>query len=242
MAYPFQMIFQDAASPLIENFLHFHDHTIIIVFLISALVLYIITTVTSTKLYDLCKNDSQEVEIVWTISPAFILVIIAVPSIRILYLSDEILHPYLTVKALGHQWYWSYEYSDYLDINFDSYITPTSDIYTGHFRLLEADNRMVIPAHSFIRMLITADDVIHAWTVPALGAKVDGIPGRLNQTSFIATRPGLYFGQCSEICGANHSFIPIVVEAIPLNHIEEWVTLQLEENSLRSFQRQAPAF
>jgi len=230
-----QVIFQDAASPLMENFLFFHDHTMMLAFIISALVLYIMITVTSTILYDLVKNDSQAIEILWTISPAFVLVIIAVPSIRILYLSDEILHPYTTIKAIGHQWYWSYEYSDYLELNYDGYIIPTTDLLDGNFRLLETDTRVVVPSYSFIRILISADDVIHAWTVPALGSKVDGVPGRLNQTSFITARTGLYYGQCSEICGANHSFIPIVVEAVPLNHVEKWITLQLEESSLRSF-------
>nr|YP_010262549.1 cytochrome c oxidase subunit II [Bregmaceros mcclellandi]UIX24717.1 cytochrome c oxidase subunit II [Bregmaceros mcclellandi] len=229
MAYPSQLMLQDAASPLMEDFLFFHDHALMIVFLISTLVLYIITVTISTKLTSLFQSDSQEVEIVWTVVPAFILIIIALPSIRILYLSDEVFEPQLTVKAIGHQWYWSYEYTDYADLGFDSYMIPSQDLSFGHFRLLEADHRMVVPTYTSVRMLISADDVIHAWAVPALGVKIDGIPGRLNQTSFMAARSGLFYGQCSEICGANHSFMPIVVETVPLKHFESWVTLMLED-------------
>lgn len=237
MAFPSQLILQDAASPLIEDFLYFHDHALMIVFLISTLVLYIISTTITTKLTSMYETDSQEVEIIWTVIPAVILIVIALPSIRILYLSDEVFEPHLTVKALGHQWYWSYEYTDYSDLGFDSYIVPSQDLPFGQFRLLEADHRIVVPSQTPIRILISADDVIHAWAVPALGVKIDGIPGRLNQTSFMTTRPGLFYGQCSEICGANHSFIPIVVEAVPLNTFESWIALILEDASSRSLLR-----
>nr|UDN39038.1 cytochrome c oxidase subunit II [Hyphessobrycon pulchripinnis] len=228
MAHPSQLGFQDAASPVMEELLHFHDHALMIVFLISTLVLYIIIAMVSTKLTNKYILDSQEIEIVWTILPALILFLIAFPSLRILYLMDEINNPHLTVKALGHQWYWSYEYTDYHDLSFDSYMIPTQDLTPGQFRLLEADHRMVIPMDSPIRILVTSDDAIHSWAVPALGVKTDAMPGRLNQTAFIAARPGVYYGQCSEICGANHSFMPIVVEAVPLDHFESWSTLMLD--------------
>nr|YP_009170383.1 cytochrome c oxidase subunit II [Conolophus subcristatus]ALE29381.1 cytochrome c oxidase subunit II [Conolophus subcristatus] len=222
MAHPSQLGFQDAASPIMEELLHFHDHALMIVFLISALVLYTITLMITTSLTHTNTMDAQEVEMVWTILPAIILIMIALPSLRILYLMDEVNNPHLTIKTLGHQWYWSYEYTDYENLAFDSYMVPTQDLAPGSFRLLEVDNRMVVPMESPIRMLISAEDVLHSWAVPALGIKTDAIPGRLNQTTFITSHPGLFYGQCSEICGSNHSFMPIVVEAVPLQHFENW--------------------
>nr|YP_003345206.2 cytochrome c oxidase subunit II [Cynoponticus ferox] len=229
MAHPSQLGFQDAASPVMEEMLHFHDHALMIIFLISTLVLYIIVAMVTGNLTDVYTNDSQGIEIVWTILPAIILILIALPSLRILYLMDEINDPHLTIKAIGHQWYWSYEYTDYEDLAFDSYMIPTQDLTPGQFRLLETDHRMVVPMESPVRVLVTADDVLHSWAVPALGVKMDGVPGRLNQTAFIAARPGIYYGQCSEICGANHSFMPIVVEAVPLQYFENWSSMMLED-------------
>nr|YP_009266949.1 cytochrome c oxidase subunit II [Macrhybopsis hyostoma]ANN13974.1 cytochrome c oxidase subunit II [Macrhybopsis hyostoma]WJJ44471.1 cytochrome c oxidase subunit II [Macrhybopsis tetranema]BAW88070.1 cytochrome c oxidase subunit II [Macrhybopsis gelida] len=229
MAHPTQLGFQDAASPVMEELLHFHDHALMIVFLISTMVLYIIVAMVSTKLTNKYILDSQEIEIVWTVLPAVILVLIALPSLRILYLMDEVNDPHLTIKAMGHQWYWSYEYTDYEDLGFDSYMIPTQDLSPGQFRLLETDNRMVVPMESPIRVLVSSEDVLHSWAIPSLGVKMDAVPGRLNQTAFIASRPGVFYGQCSEICGANHSFMPIVVEAVPLKHFESWSTLMLED-------------
>nr|BAV70889.1 cytochrome c oxidase subunit II [Barbus sp. CToL 033] len=229
MAHPTQLGFQDAASPVMEELLHFHDHALMIVFLISTLVLYIIIAMVSTKLTNKYILDSQEIEIVWTILPAVILVLIALPSLRILYLMDEINDPHLTIKAMGHQWYWSYEYTDYENLGFDSYMVPTQDLTPGQFRLLETDHRMVIPMESPIRVLVSAEDVLHSWAVPSLGVKMDAVPGRLNQVAFIVSRPGVFYGQCSEICGANHSFMPIVVEAVPLEYFESWSSLMLED-------------
>nr|WNX94924.1 cytochrome c oxidase subunit II [Macrhybopsis hyostoma] len=229
MAHPTQLGFQDAASPVMEELLHFHDHALMIVFLISTMVLYIIVAMVSTKLTNKYILDSQEIEIVWTVLPAVILVLIALPSLRILYLMDEVNDPHLTIKAMGHQWYWSYEYTDYEDLGFDSYMIPTQNLSPGQFRLLETDNRMVVPMESPIRVLVSSEDVLHSWAIPSLGVKMDAVPGRLNQTAFIASRPGVFYGQCSEICGANHSFMPIVVEAVPLKHFESWSTLMLED-------------
>nr|AGN71305.1 cytochrome c oxidase subunit II [Leptopelis vermiculatus] len=222
MAHPTQLGFQDAASPIMEELLHFHDHALMAALMISALVLYIITTLLTTKLSSTNTIDAQEIEMIWTIMPAIILIVIALPSLRILYLMDEISNPDITVKAVGHQWYWSYEYSDLMNINFDSYMIPTKELDPGHFRLLEVDNRMVMPIGMAARAIITAEDVLHSWAVPSLGVKIDAIPGRLNQTSFLITQPGVYFGQCSEICGANHSFMPIVVEALPISNFLNW--------------------
>nr|YP_009231381.1 cytochrome c oxidase subunit 2 [Pachytriton feii]ALV90098.1 cytochrome c oxidase subunit 2 [Pachytriton feii]WAK99381.1 cytochrome c oxidase subunit II [Pachytriton feii] len=228
MAHPSQLGFQDAASPIMEELLHFHDHALMAVFLISTLVLYIITTMMTTKLTNTNAMDAQEIEMVWTVMPAIILIVIALPSLRILYLMDEINDPHLTVKAIGHQWYWTYEFTNYEDLVFDSYMLPTQDLSPGQFRLLEVDNRMVVPMESPIRMLISAEDVLHSWTVPSMGVKTDAIPGRLNQTTFIASRPGVFYGQCSEICGANHSFMPIVVEATSLSFFQKWSSSMLE--------------
>nr|ALJ10666.1 cytochrome c oxidase subunit II [Pseudoeurycea sp. IBH 26444] len=228
MAHPSQLGFQDAASPIMEELLHFHDHALMAVFLISTLVLYIITAMMTTKLTNTNAMDAQEIEMVWTIMPAVILIVIALPSLRILYLMDEINNPHLTVKAIGHQWYWSYEFTNYENLTFDSYMTPTQDLLPGQFRLLEVDNRMVVPMESPIRMLISAEDVLHSWAVPSMGIKTDAIPGRLNQTTFISSRPGIFYGQCSEICGANHSFMPIVVETTPLNQFQNWSSSMLE--------------
>nr|YP_009355523.1 cytochrome c oxidase subunit II [Plesiops nakaharae]BAX03828.1 cytochrome c oxidase subunit II [Plesiops nakaharae]BBU25881.1 cytochrome c oxidase subunit 2 [Plesiops nakaharae] len=229
MAYPSQIGFQDAASPVMEELLYFHDHALMIVFLISTLVLYIIVAMVTAKVTNKFILDSQEIEIIWTILPAAILILIALPSLRILYLMDEINDPHLTVKAIGHQWYWSYEYTDYDDLTFDSYMIPTQDLTPGQFRLLEVDHRMVVPVEAPVRVLVSAEDVLHSWAVPSLGVKMDAVPGRLNQVAFIASRPGVFYGQCSEICGANHSFMPIVVEAVPLEHFENWTLSTLQD-------------
>nr|YP_009024585.1 cytochrome c oxidase subunit II [Blarinella quadraticauda]YP_009563709.1 cytochrome c oxidase subunit II [Blarinella wardi]YP_009652263.1 cytochrome c oxidase subunit II [Blarinella cf. quadraticauda KIZ AL11069]QRG31100.1 cytochrome c oxidase subunit II [Pantherina griselda]AHM12905.1 cytochrome c oxidase subunit II [Blarinella quadraticauda]QAX27620.1 cytochrome c oxidase subunit II [Blarinella wardi]QDA22128.1 cytochrome c oxidase subunit II [Blarinella cf. quadraticauda KIZ AL11069]QD len=227
MAYPFQMGLQDATSPIMEELMSFHDHALMIVFLISSLVLYIISSMLTTKLTHTSTMDAQAVETIWTILPAIILILIALPSLRILYMMDEINNPTLTVKTVGHQWYWSYEYTDYDELNFDSYMIPTTDLKPGDLRLLEVDNRAVLPMEMTVRVLITSEDVLHSWAVPSLGLKTDAIPGRLNQTTLLATRPGLYYGQCSEICGSNHSFMPIVLELVPLKVFEKWSSSML---------------
>nr|WNH37104.1 cytochrome c oxidase subunit II [Sphagemacrurus grenadae] len=222
MAHPAQLGFQDAASPLMEELLYFHDHTLMVVFLISTYVLYIITVMITTSLTNTLSSDSEEMEIIWTLLPALVLILVALPSLRILYLMDEIDNPHLTIKALGHQWYWSYEYADFDDLEFDAYMILTQDLLPGEFRLLETDSRVVIPFDSPIRMLVSAEDVLHSWTVPALGLKMDAVPGRLNQLTFMGARPGVFYGQCSEICGANHSFMPIVLEIVPLKDFIDW--------------------
>nr|YP_009443281.1 cytochrome c oxidase subunit II [Electrona carlsbergi]ATQ37641.1 cytochrome c oxidase subunit II [Electrona carlsbergi]WNH24086.1 cytochrome c oxidase subunit II [Electrona risso] len=229
MAHPSQLGFQDAASPVMEELLHFHDHALMVVILISTLVFYIMVAMVTTKLTNKYILDSQEIEIIWTVLPALILILIALPSLRILYLIDEIDDPHLTIKALGHQWYWSYEYTDYENLGFDAYMVPTQDLLPGQFRLLETDHRVVIPVESPIRVLVSAEDVLHSWAVPALGVKMDAVPGRLNQTAFLTSRPGVFFGQCSEICGANHSFMPISVESVPLVHFEDWCFMLLQD-------------
>lgn len=215
---------QDSNSPIIEQLNFFHDHALLILILVTTLVGYLIGTLFFNKLNNRFLLHGQTIEVIWTILPAVILLFIAFPSLRILYLLDEINRPSISLKTIGHQWYWSYEYSDFSGIEFDSYIIPQNEINLDTFRLLDVDNRVILPINNQIRILVTATDVLHSWTVPSLGVKIDANPGRLNQTNFFINRPGLYFGQCSEICGANHSFIPIVIERIPTNHFIKWIS------------------
>nr|YP_010713551.1 cytochrome c oxidase subunit II [Purpuradusta gracilis]WDA98683.1 cytochrome c oxidase subunit II [Purpuradusta gracilis] len=218
-----QLGFQDAASPLMEELIFFHDHAMMILVMIISLVGYAALSLMMNKYTCRSLVEGQEIETIWTIIPAIILVFLALPSLRLLYLLDEVGDCSLTVKSIGHQWYWSYEYSDFLNIEFDSYMVPTNELEAGDFRLLEVDHRVVLPTQTDIRVLVTSADVIHSWTVPSLGVKADAIPGRLNQLSFFIKYPGVFYGQCSEICGANHSFMPIVLEAVPLESFMEWV-------------------
>nr|QGZ09986.1 cytochrome c oxidase subunit 2 [Eisenia nordenskioldi nordenskioldi]UWM94620.1 cytochrome c oxidase subunit II [Eisenia nordenskioldi]UWM94633.1 cytochrome c oxidase subunit II [Eisenia nordenskioldi]UWM94646.1 cytochrome c oxidase subunit II [Eisenia nordenskioldi]UWM94659.1 cytochrome c oxidase subunit II [Eisenia nordenskioldi] len=218
-----QVMFQDAASSVMLQLISFHDHTLLVLTLVLTVVGYALLALMFNKYLNRYILEAQTVETVWTILPALILLVLALPSLRILYITDEISQPSLTVKTIGHQWYWSYEYTDFMNIEMDSYMIPTSDLLPGDYRLLEVDNRVVIPMQLEIRMLITAADVIHSWTVPALGVKVDAVPGRLNQIGFTTSQPGIFYGQCSEICGANHSFMPIAVEAINTKSFMNWV-------------------
>ena len=174
-------------------------------------------------------------EIIWTIIPAFLLLLLAIPSFNLLYSLDEILNPLVTLKIIGHQWYWSYEYSDYYpntntneSLGFDSYMLAKNDLEDKTpFRLLEVDNRVVLPVATHIRLLVTAADVLHSWAVPSFGVKVDACPGRLSQASLFLKRSGVYYGQCSEICGVNHGFMPIVVQGTPFTSFLKWVKIRL---------------
>lgn len=202
-------------SPIIRQLIFFHDHIIIILVLIITVVGFILVSLFFSSYINRALLENQFIEIIWTILPALILLFIAFPSLHLLYLLDEINYPSLTIKVLGHQWYWRYEYSDFKNLEFDSYILPSEELKLRGFRTLEVDNRVKVPLLVQTRVLVSASDVIHSWTVPRLGVKVDAIPGRLNQLRFLAERAGVVYGQCSEICGANHRFIPIVLEIIP---------------------------
>nr|QIA59068.1 cytochrome c oxidase subunit II [Neurigona sp. PH-2020] len=215
---------QDSASPLMEQLIFFHDHAMLILIMITIMVSYLMIMLGFNSFTNRFLLHGQTIEVIWTILPAIVLLFIAFPSLRLLYLLDEINEPMITLKSIGHQWYWSYEYSDFKNIEFDSYMVPTNELPSEGFRLLDVDNRIVLPMNSQIRILVTAADVIHSWTIPALGVKVDGTPGRLNQTNFMINRPGLFFGQCSEICGANHSFMPIVIESVPTKFFIKWIS------------------
>lgn len=221
----------DRNSPLIEQLNFFHDHTLLILLLITILVGYIIIILFFNQFTNRFLLSGQTIEIIWTILPAIILLFIAFPSLRLLYLLDEINKPSITIKTIGHQWYWRYEYSDFKNIEFDSYIIPTNELNSDGFRLLDVDNRIILPTNSQIRVIVSAIDVLHSWTVPSLGVKIDATPGRLNQTNIFINRSGLFYGQCSEICGVNHRFIPIVIESIPAKHFIKWIYSNLN-NSL----------
>nr|YP_010960771.1 cytochrome c oxidase subunit II [Lethasterias fusca]WNH38662.1 cytochrome c oxidase subunit II [Lethasterias fusca] len=224
-----QLGLQDASSPLMEELIYFHDYTLIILTLITILVFYGLASLLVSSNTNRFFLEGQGLETVWTVIPAIILIFIALPSLQLLYLIDEVNNPFLTIKAIGHQWYWSYEYADYRDLEFDSYMIPTSDLTVGNPRLLEVDNRLTLPSQTPIRVLVTSSDVLHSWTVPSLGIKMDAVPGRLNQVNFFISRCGLFYGQCSEICGANHSFMPIVIESINFSSFENWVSNFLNE-------------
>ena len=171
------------------------------------------------------------IELIWTITPAIILILIAFPSFKLLYLMDEVSDPSMSILAEGHQWYWSYQYPDFLTsdnefIEFDSYIIPESDLEEGALRMLEVDNRVILPELTHIRFIITAGDVIHSFAVPSLGIKCDAYPGRLNQVSVFVNREGVFYGQCSEICGILHSSMPIVIESVSLEKFLTWLEEQ----------------
>nr|ANU83231.1 cytochrome c oxidase subunit II [Teleogryllus emma] len=213
---------QNSSSPLMEQLIFFHDHTLLILLMITVLVSYIMSMLFFNFYTNRFLLEGQTIEIIWTILPAITLIFIALPSLRLLYLLDESMDPLITMKTIGHQWYWSYEYMDFKNtIEFDSYMSTLEKM--SSFRLLDVDNRTILPMNTQIRTLVTAADVIHSWTVPALGVKTDATPGRLNQINFMINRPGVFYGQCSEICGANHSFMPIVIESVNLKTFINWV-------------------
>lgn len=234
-----QLGFQDPATPIMEGIINLHHDLMFFICVISIFVSWMLGR--TLWHFEQTQNSIPSslthgtlIEIIWTITPAVILLIIAVPSFSLLYAMDEVISPAITIKTLGHQWYWSYEYSDYVNeegesINYDSYMIPEEDLESGQLRLLEVDNRMVIPINTHIRIIVTAADVLHSWAIPSLGVKCDAIPGRLNQTSLFVKREGLYYGQCSEICGINHGFMPIVVEAVPLPNYISWISNKLSE-------------
>nr|YP_010890136.1 cytochrome c oxidase subunit II [Agalma okenii]WJJ70172.1 cytochrome c oxidase subunit 2 [Agalma okenii] len=226
-----QISFPDVGSPLGEQLVKFHDNVMFVVVFITILVGWLMVSAFVNKSYYKYLTHGTLIEIIWTIIPAVILVGIAFPSLQLLYCLDEVTDPFITIKAVGHQWYWSYEYSDIEEgsIEFDSYMVNSSDLNLGDMRLLEVDNRVVLPVNSEVRVIITGADVIHSFAIPSLGVKADAIPGRLNQVRFLAKRTGVYYGQCSEICGSDHSFMPIVMEVVPMKDFIKWVIDQKEE-------------
>ncbi len=234
-----QLGFQDPATPVMQGIIDLHHDIFFFMIVVAVFVLWMLTR----TLYHFrqSKNPIPEkiihgttIEIAWTVTPSLILVLIALPSFALLYSIDEVVDPAVTLKAIGHQWYWSYEYSDYSKsdepaIAFDSYMIPDDDLELGQLRLLEVDNRVVLPVNTHVRVIITGADVLHSWAVPSLGIKCDAIPGRLNQVPLFIKREGIFYGQCSELCGANHAYMPIVVEAVSLENYINWISTKLEE-------------
>jgi len=231
---PWGIYFQDSATPQMEGLVELHDiimyYLVIILFGVGWMLFSIIWNFNNKRspMSHKYLNHGTLIEVIWTITPAIVLILIAFPSFKLLYLMDEINDPSMTIIAEGHQWYWSYQYPDFLDANndlieFDSYIIPDSDLEPGSLRLLDVDNRVILPELTHIRFLITAGDVIHSFAVPSLGIKCDAYPGRLNEVSVFINREGVYYGQCSEICGILHSSMPIAIEAISPSKFINWL-------------------
>nr|AGC22350.1 cytochrome c oxidase subunit II [Paramastax nigra] len=217
------MYFQDGNSPLMEQLMFFHDHAMIILIMITMIVSYFMIYLIKNNMSNKMLLHGHTIETIWTILPTITLIFIAFPSIRMLYLIDDNSNMMLTIKTIGRQWYWSYEYSDFINMEFDSFMISNNNIPMNSFRLMEVDNRMMMPMNTAIRIMATASDVIHSWTIPSLGIKIDATPGRLNQSSFNINKPGILFGQCSEICGINHSFMPIMIESTSNNLFMKWM-------------------
>jgi len=243
--------FQDPATPIMEGLIDLHNYIFFYLTLIFILVLYMFyriildfyftiryprnQAICWTNRKDLRKgmkiSHGSDLEMFWTITPSFILLLIAVPSFALLYAMDEVLSPLLTFKAIGHQWYWSYEYSDFdTTIGFDSNLVFEDELKKGEFRLLQVDNPVILPIDTHIRVIITSLDVLHSWAVPSLGVKVDAAPGRLNQAFIYLKREGVFYGQCSELCGVNHGFMPIVVKGVSVDEFLAWVSKELQLN------------
>ena len=233
-----QMFFQNPATPIIEGIINLHHD---LMFFITFIFFFVLVVMART-LYNFSFSQevvtsplaSQKVvhgtliEIIWTVLPSLILVVVALPSFALLYSIDEIIDPAITIKCVAHQWYWSYELSDFESslgtINYDSYMIPEDELELGELRLLEVDNRVVVPVNLHVRVLVTSADVLHSFALPSLGIKVDACLGRLNQTSLFVLRQGVFFGQCSEICGVGHANMPIVVESVKLNDYISWIS------------------
>lgn len=227
---PWQTGFQPAASAVMEAVRDFYDLLFVVIVAITAFVLALLVYVMvrfNAKRNPVPSKTTHNtfLEMAWTAIPIVILVVIAIPSFRLLYFQKTVSEAEMemTVKVIGYQWYWSYEYPDHGDIAFDSFIVEDEDLEPGQLRLLEVDNRLVVPVDTNIRLLVTADDVLHSWAVPAFGIKIDAVPGRLNETWVRVEREGVYYGQCSELCGVRHGYMPVTVEAVSKDAFASWV-------------------
>ena len=243
---PWQLGLQPAATPLMQNIDDLHDILLVVITLITlfvlGLLLYVMWRFRESKNPTPTRTTHNTVvEVLWTVIPVVILVLIAIPSFKLLYYSDTVPEADLTVKAIGHQWYWSYEYPDHGNFTFDATILADDELKEGQPRLLSVDNRVVVPVNKVVRVQVTADDVLHAWTIPAFGVKVDGVPGRLNELWFKAERAGVYYGQCSELCGVNHGFMPIRVDVVSVQEFNAWVSWAKKEYAAEDDGTAAPA-
>jgi cytochrome c oxidase subunit 2 len=225
---PWEMGFQAPASPVMDRIEGFHDLLLIIITVISLFVLALMVVIVVK--FNAKSNPTPSrtthntfIEVAWTVVPILILLVIAIPSFKLLYFEDKAQNPDLTLKVIGHQWYWSYQYPDNGNFQFDSIIVQDTDLKPGDPRLLSVDNAAVVPVGATVRVLMTGDDVIHSWSVPAFGLKTDTIPGRLNETWFKAEREGTYYGQCSQLCGQGHGFMPIAVKVVSAAEFQAWV-------------------
>jgi len=230
-----QMNFQDPATPVMEKIIDLHHDIQFFLIVIVIAVLWMLIRIvllfqeSNTQTIRFAFDHHTHLELIWTIIPTIILILVAIPSFALLYAVDELHNPKITMKVLGNQWYWSYEFSDYVvngpedSVKIDSYMVLEDDLKKGQLRLLEVDERILLPEHISIRVLVTSRDVIHSWAVPSLGIKMDACPGRLNQVGMFIRRRGVYFGQCSELCGINHAFMPIVIEAVSLRDYKDWI-------------------
>lgn len=234
---PWGIYFQDSATPQMEGLVELHDnimfYLVIILFGVAWILLRVIRNYSAhrSSISHKYLNHGTLIELIWTITPALILILIAFPSFKLLYLMDEVSDPSMSILAEGHQWYWSYQYPDFLTsqdefIEFDSYLVPESDLDEGALRMLEVDNRVIIPELTHVRFIVTGADVIHSFACPALGIKCDAYPGRLNQVSVFINRQGTFYGQCSELCGVLHSSMPIVIESVSIEKYLSWLTNQ----------------
>jgi cytochrome c oxidase subunit 2 len=235
---PWQLGFQPAASPVMAQLDSLHDLLLWIITLVSIFVLGLLVYACLRFRASRSASPSRRthhtlLEIAWTALPVLILVVIAIPSFKLLYFMDRVQEPEMTIKAVGHQWYWSYEYPDDGEFTFDAYLVADEDLQEGQPRLLATDNAVVLPVETDIRVLITATDVLHSWAVPAFGVKTDAVPGRVNETWVRIEQPGMYYGQCSELCGDYHGFMPIMVRAVSKEEFEAW-TQQAQEEFARA--------
>ena len=233
---PWQIMMQPAATPVMERIISFNNllliiEGVIVLFVLALMVIIFVRFRASRNPVPSKTTHNTTLEVVWTVIPILILVIVAVPSMRLLFYMDKIPtegaeaedYPEMTLKITGHQWYWSYEYPDHGEFVFDSIIIENDSIKPGQRRLLEVDNRVVLPVNTNVRLLMTSEDVIHNWAVPAFGVKMDTVPGRINESWIRITKEGTYFGQCSELCGVNHGFMPIAVDAVSKEKFDAWV-------------------
>jgi len=230
-----QLNFQDPATDLMSDIISFHSYILMpIITGISILVLLLLLIVAFR--FNSSRNQTASttthntlVEVLWTVIPVILLIVIAIPSFRLLYVSETIPKADLTIKAIGNQWYWSYEYPDYGDIVFDANMLNDDELSDPKLRLLETDTQIVVPINKVVKLQITSNDVLHAWTIPAFGVKMDAVPGRLNETWFKANQEGIFYGQCSELCGPKHSFMPINVKVVSEKEFQEWIGFAKEE-------------
>lgn len=233
-AEPWGLFFQDNATPQMEGLEELHNNIMyylaIILFAVTWVMISIIISYKhkKTRISNKYVNHGTLIELIWTITPALILILIAFPSFKLLYLMDEVIDPSLVIYGEGHQWYWSYQYPDFVNdeeesVEYDSYIIPDSDLELGQLRMLEVDNRVIIPELTHTRFVVAGADVIHSYASPSLGVKCDAYPGRLNQSSVYLNRTGTYYGQCSEICGILHSSMPIAIQCVNLPKFMYWL-------------------